>query len=50
MFCMRPLCDVLRAASGQVRDKLGVVWLVFVIPDADALFVIPGEDPGSMCA
>jgi hypothetical protein len=47
---MRPLCGVLRAASGQVRDKLGVVWLVFVIPDADALFVISDEDPGSLFA
>lgn len=50
MFCMRPLCGGLRSANGQVRDKLGVVWLVFAIPDADALFVIPGEDPGSICA
>jgi hypothetical protein len=25
MFCIRALCGVLRAASGQVRDKLGVV-------------------------
>ncbi len=92
MFCIRPLCVGLRHAGGQVRDKLGGVWLVFVIPDADChqerrrssraktrdpclhdnrwipdqvrydkawcrvcglcalLFVIPGEDPGSMFA